>query len=102
MITSFVVQKLHSTSFGNLLAMPDLIKRGRLPDGNGLCYMMPMTRDGAIDIVFGLPDEEDTRWTGALKSLSEDPLMMSFTFAPVFKTYNRVLARQQDMVFYIP
>lgn len=68
MITSFVAQKLYSTSFGSLLGMPDFVRRPRLPDGKGLCYMMPITREGDIDIVIGLSDEEyeglkaDARW----------------------------------------
>ena len=58
MITSFAAQRLYSTSFGDLLGMPDFIRRPRLPDGKGLCYMLPKTRDGDVDIVIGLSDEE--------------------------------------------
>lgn len=58
MITSFAAQRLYSTSFGDVLGMPDFIRRPRLPDGKGLCYMLPKTRDGDIDIVIGFSDEE--------------------------------------------
>jgi hypothetical protein len=67
MITSFAGQQLYSTSFGDLLGMPDFVRRPRLPDGKGLCYLLPKTRDGDIDIVIGLSDEEYEGLKGDLK-----------------------------------
>jgi hypothetical protein len=70
MTTNSASQKLYSTSFGNLLAMPDFVRRPRVPDGKGLCYMLPVTRVGDVDIVIGLLDKEydgsktDARWDG--------------------------------------
>lgn len=49
--------------------MPDFVRRPRVPDGKGLCYMLPVTREGDVDIVIGLLDKEydgsktDARWT---------------------------------------
>jgi hypothetical protein len=59
MITSFVGQQLYSTSFGSLLGIPDFVRRPRLPDSKGLCYMLPLTREGDIVIEIGLSDEEN-------------------------------------------
>jgi hypothetical protein len=57
MITSFVAQKLYETEFG-ALGKPDFIRRPKLPDARGLCYMMPLTREGDVDICVSLEDEE--------------------------------------------
>ena len=68
LFTSFAAQQLYSESFG-ALGMPDFVRRPRLPDGTGLCYLMPKTREGDIDVIIGLSDEEfeglkgDARWT---------------------------------------
>ena len=68
MFTSFAGQQLYKEGFGSLLGMPDFIRRPRLPGGNGICYMLPTTREGDIDVVFGLSDIEyeglknDEKW----------------------------------------
>ena len=70
MFTSFAGQQLYSASFGELLGVPDFIRRPRLPDRKGICYLLPKTREGDVDIVIGLSDEEyeglkgDLKWNG--------------------------------------
>jgi hypothetical protein len=67
LFTSFAAQQLYRESFGTL-GMPDFVRRPRLPDGMGVCYLMPMTREGDIDFVIGLSNEEfeglkgDAKW----------------------------------------
>ena len=67
-VTSLTGQQLYSTNFGDLLGLPDFIRRPRIPDWQGSCYLMPITRDGDIDATFGLSEEEyaglkaDARW----------------------------------------
>ena len=40
------------------MTLQDFIRRPNLPDGRNLYYMMPATREGDIDLVAGLSEEE--------------------------------------------
>lgn len=68
MITSWVAQKLYHISFGDILKQPGFVRRPKLPDAPSLCYLMPLSRDGDIDIIISLPDRDfealqaDSRW----------------------------------------
>lgn len=68
MITSFAAQKLYETDFGDGLGMPAFVRRPMLPDAQSLLYLMPTTREGDIDLIAGLSDDEfkgllrDEKW----------------------------------------
>lgn len=70
MITSFVAQGLYGADFGEALGLPVCVRRPQLPDARGLFYLMPLTREGDVDLVAGLSKEEfkglmgDEKWTG--------------------------------------
>jgi len=72
MITSFAAQKLYETSFGDLLGMPEFVRRPDLPDARGLFYLMPTTREGDIDLIACLTEEET-------QGLRKDKLWSEFT-----------------------
>jgi hypothetical protein len=68
MITSFTAQKLYETSFGEVLGLPEIIRRPMLPDATGLFYLMPMSRKGDIDLIAGVTEDDfkeimkDAKW----------------------------------------
>ncbi|KFX98989.1 hypothetical protein V495_07598 [Pseudogymnoascus sp. VKM F-4514 (FW-929)] len=68
MLSSWVSQKLYDTDFGDSLGKPDFVRRPKLPDAPSLAYMMPLTRDGDIDLVISLSDQDyealraDAKW----------------------------------------
>ncbi|OBT73287.1 hypothetical protein VF21_08447 [Pseudogymnoascus sp. 05NY08] len=68
MLTSWVSQKLYDTNFGDALGKPDFIRRPKLPDALSLAYMMPLTRDGDVDLIISLSDQDhealrkDAQW----------------------------------------
>jgi hypothetical protein len=69
MITSFAGLGLYDADFGELLGKPDFVRRPTLPAGTAPCYIMPVTREGDIDIIFVISQEEfeilqaDAKWT---------------------------------------
>jgi len=71
MITSFAAQKLYETGFGEVLGKPEFVRRPDLPDGRGLFYLMPKTREGDIDLIACLTEEE-------LQGLRKDKLWSDF------------------------
>jgi hypothetical protein len=58
MLTSWVAQKLYDASFGDILGKPDFVMRPKLPDAPSLCYLMPLTREGDIDVIVSLSDQD--------------------------------------------
>jgi trichothecene 3-O-acetyltransferase len=68
MLTSWVAQKLYDASFGDILGKPDFVRRPKLPDALSLGYLMPLTREGDVDVIISLSDEDfealqaDTKW----------------------------------------
>ncbi|KFY42219.1 hypothetical protein V494_02518 [Pseudogymnoascus sp. VKM F-4513 (FW-928)] len=68
MVTSWVAQKLYHAAFGDALGKPDFVRRPKLPDALSLAYMMPLTRDGDVDLVISLSDQDfealrkDAKW----------------------------------------
>jgi hypothetical protein len=70
-VTSFVAQKLYNTGFGDVLGMPDFVRRPRLASGKGLCYMLPKSREGDVDVLMGLEENE-------YEGLKTDRVFMQF------------------------
>ena len=68
MITSWVAQKLYEAKFGDILGKPDFVRRPQLPDAQSLSYLMPLTREGDIDLIVSLSDQDfqalqaDAKW----------------------------------------
>ena len=68
MLTSWVAQKLYDASFGDILGKPDFVMRPKLPDALSLCYLMPQSRQGDIDVVMALSNQDfealqaDAKW----------------------------------------
>lgn len=68
MITSWVAQKIYEASFGDILGKPDFVRRPKLPDAPSLAYLMPLTREGDIDLIVSLSDQDfenlqaDAKW----------------------------------------
>ncbi|OBT64302.1 hypothetical protein VE03_06777 [Pseudogymnoascus sp. 23342-1-I1] len=70
MLTSWVSQKLYDTDFGDALGKPDFVRRPKLPDAASLVYLMPLTREGDVDLIVSLSDQDyealrtDAKWEG--------------------------------------
>jgi hypothetical protein len=68
MVTSWVAQKIYEASFGDILGKPDFVRRPNLPDAQSLAYLMPLTREGDIDLTVSLSDQDfenlqaDAKW----------------------------------------
>jgi hypothetical protein len=68
MLTSWVSQKLYDASFGDILGKPDFVRRPKLPDAPSLSYLMPMTREGDVDYIVSLSNQDfeallaDNKW----------------------------------------
>ncbi|KFY98591.1 hypothetical protein V498_01381 [Pseudogymnoascus sp. VKM F-4517 (FW-2822)] len=68
MLTSWVSQKLYDSDFGDALGKADFVRRPKLPDALSLAYMMPLTRDGDVDLIISLSDRDyealraDAKW----------------------------------------
>lgn len=60
MLTSHVGHGIYEADFGEEsgLGKPDFVRRPNLPDGRGLAYLLPRGRDGSVDVVAGLFEEE--------------------------------------------
>lgn len=60
MVTSHVAHGVYNVDFGKEsgLGKPDVVRRPNLPDGRGLVYMLPKSRDGSVDIVASLLPED--------------------------------------------
>ncbi len=52
------VKLRHWTYKADFRVLQEFIRRPNLPDGKNLYYMMPKTRDGDIDLIAGLSNEE--------------------------------------------
>jgi trichothecene 3-O-acetyltransferase len=70
-VTSWVAQKLYGTSFGDILGKPDFVRRPKLPDAPSLWYLMPLTREGDIDAIASIPNQE-------FEALQADPKWREF------------------------
>lgn len=68
MLSSWASQKLYDASFGDILGKPDFVRRPKLPDALSLGYLMPLTREGDVDLIISLSDQDfealqaDTKW----------------------------------------
>jgi hypothetical protein len=75
MVSSWAAQKLYDASFGDILGKPDFVRRPKLPDSPSLGYLMPLTREGDIDLIISLSDQDfealqaDTKWREFVESL---------------------------------
>lgn len=75
MLSSWVSHKLYDTDFGQALGEPDFVRRPKLPDALSLAYMMPLTRDGDVDLIISLSDQDyealrtDAKWEKSVEYL---------------------------------
>lgn len=75
MLTSWVSQKLYDSDFGDALGKPDFVRRPKLPDALSLAYMMPLTRDGDVDLIISLSNRDyealraDAKWVEFVECL---------------------------------
>jgi len=56
--SSWAGLKLASLDFGQLLRRPEFIRRPQMGSSEGLCYFMPKTLEGDIDIGLSLAQED--------------------------------------------
>ena len=55
---SFMGTRLNHANFGPELGYPDWTRRPYTAPSAGMCYIFPYTRQGDVDVIFGLPDED--------------------------------------------